>query len=190
MSKRVQIYVPDSCYDAITDFFAVQGNKGMSLAVMVTHMINIYGMEDVVLSSLSGVRSVEPVLNNSTVFEAAPKRKRGRPKKSEQSVSSKNMRAAEECQQEKEDVIQIEDSDKTSQKDIPQNISPKPAFEEKEEVSIPKSPVSTPNNNFSQGIFRNGHSEKSGWSDDAFEGIDPDFNPTGAIDDVAALFGE
>lgn len=194
MSKRIDFYVPDAYADMVTEFMAAQDRKGLSLAVLVGMAIRAYGMNDIVAPSVMGLNLVGQDV--STYGEAVVKRKRGRPKKSPERIIEDVPRRAEGVAAEyaakpgKEPVKHSDDEEKqtkapkvtsdVSQRDVPNSLpgssrvyDPEPVSEEK-----PYQPYK-----------EEGAKERSGWSDDAFDGIDPDFNPDGGLDNVFELLG-
>lgn len=202
MSKRIVICVPDSYVNMVERFMSAQAHKGLSFSVLVAMAMKSYGATDIIGPALmgSGLSSISAShlasLFSGGLDASTPKRKRGRPKKSPERIIEDVPRRAEGVAAEyaakpgKEPVKHSDDEEKqtkapkvtsdVSQRDVPNSLpgssrvyDPEPVSEEK-----PYQPYK-----------EEGAKERSGWSDDAFDGIDPDFNPDGGLDNVFELLG-
>ena len=200
MSKRMDFYVPDAYADMVSEFMAAQDRKGLSLALLVSMAIRAYGMNDIVVPLAMGSGPVRQ--NVSSYGEDLTKRRRGRPKKSETNFIQERPASVEaNTNQKKFDEPKVEPKAEGETK-------PKAAEPVKEQVNTSsydpfavdeyaKARENVPNiserentetrSDFAPTSNKEGSKEHSGWSDDAFDGIDPDFNPDGGIDNVFEL---
>lgn len=196
MSKRIDFYVPDAYADMVTEFMAAQDRKGLSLALLVSMAIRAYGMNDIVVPLAMGTAPVRQ--NVSTYGEALTKRGRGRPKKSETNFEQPRTEDKDQTkfgeQKIEPEAKQSEAADRVAsgRKEQVDNSSYEPfAVDEyakaKENVPGPAGRDNASGNNPSFEPSSEKSKERSGWSDDAFDGIDPDFNPDGGIDNVFEL---
>lgn len=187
MSKRYVVCVPDSYVDMVNEFMAAQAHKGLSFAVLVSMAVRTYGVNDIIVSSLMGRSAAEPssipAVLSEPVFEE-PKKKRGRPRKSETSSPKEASVTVE-----KKEPVTIS---------LEENQKPAPKTEDASPNSVPNISKEEPRAESSSGNESSYNpyqeetktaKERSGWSDDAFDGIDPDFNPDGGLDNVFELLG-
>ena len=198
MSKRYVVCIPDSYIEMVEQFMAAQAHKGLSFAVLCSMAAKAYGMNDIIAPAIAGA-TLSPQrkdiayatgavsnLNQNTEGDNVPK-KRGRPRK----------------EQKTEVFTPVKE-------EVQPTVTPKPVLEPKaeEKVEAPASNI-TPNIKTEEpsvyiedtlGVRnQNGSTftpskddamkDHRGWKDDAFDGIDPDFNPDGGLDNIAELFG-
>lgn len=199
MSKRVQIYVPDSYYDMVTEFLNAQGNKGISLAVLISNAIRLYGVTDIVLPTLTSAPVSDHSAQMGRYLSAEPSvRKRGRPKKSETNFEQPRTEDRDQTkfgeQKIEPEAKQSEAADRAAsgRKEQVDNSSYEPFGDDpyaKDQRNVPVTARrdNTSGNNPSFEPSSEKSKERTGWSDDAFDGIDPDFNPDGGIDNVFEL---
>ena len=189
MSKRVVICVPDAYVDMVDQFMSAQACKGLSFSVLVAMAMKSYGANDIIGPALMG-SGLSPIsashLSSFSSDVISPKRKRGRPKKSEtSSVSERSVPVSERSVAEgepknrvakpKEEPVVVSAMEAEGLSEIPQEQDMKADVPDRVEVSKESSTARG--------------SERSGWSEDAFDGLDPDFNPDGGLDNVFELLG-
>ena len=208
MSKRIVICVPDSYVNMVERFMSAQAHKGLSFSVLVAMAMKSYGATDIIGPALmgSGLSSISAShlasLSSGGLDASTPKRRRGRPKKSETNFIQERPASVEaNTNQKKFDEPKVEPKAEGETK-------PKAAEPVKEQVDTSsydpfavdeyaKARENVPNiskrentetrSDFAPTSNKEGSKEHSGWSDDAFDGIDPDFNPDGGIDNVFEL---
>lgn len=204
MSKRVVICVPDSYVNMVERFMSAQAHKGLSFSVLVAMAMKSYGATDIIGPALmgSGLSSISAShlasLSSGGLDASTPKRRRGRPKKSETNFEQPRTDDEDQTkfgeQKIEPEAKQSETADRAAsgRKEQVDNSSYEPFGNDpyaKDQRNVP-GPAGRDNasgNNPSFEPSSEKSKEHSGWSDDAFDGIDPDFNPDGGIDNVFEL---
>lgn len=209
MSKRVVICVPDAYVDMVERFMAAQAHKGLSFSMLVAMAMSSYGETDIIGPAIMNVPFASPsssILSSVSVDPATvpAKRKRGRPKKSPERIiedvpkRAESVAAEDAAKRIEEPVHEPAVREETNKQDkVQKDVSSKPVPDisyKEPGVSVPpeeekpyqpykEEPLYAPRSD------KSSQKERSGWSDDAFEGIDPDFNPDGGLDNVFELLG-
>lgn len=187
MSKRYVVCIPDSYVDMVEQFMAAQAHKGLSFAVLCSMAAKAYGMNDIIAPAIAGASLFGQVKDaEHLAVEAAPKRRRGRPKKSEQILPevSEGNASKRDASKNTPEVVSDREVKEIEPEVSVQTPSPKPAaYIEKENTFTDTSVFSDAPKEHRTLTEKSAH----GWADDAFDGLDPDFNPDGGLDDVFDL---
>ena len=198
MAKRIQIYVPDQYADTVSAFLDAQAHKGLSFAVLCSMAAKAYGMNDIIAPAIAGA-TLSPQRKDTAYGIGAVSnlnqraegdnvlKKRGRPRKEQKTEVFIPVKEEVQPTVESKPVSKPKAEEKVEApaSNIVENVrteEPSVYIEDTLGVKNQNGSTFTPSKDDAMKDHR-------GWKDDAFDGIDPDFNPDGGLDNIAELFG-